>query len=172
MCSGKPIMIMAIDPNNLIGRRDGRLPWKIAEDLDFFRKTTFNATIVMGRNTIMSVKNNKRIRENRQLICLSHNNLAADQLGPDVIIMNSVDEVLQLAMHKSVYIAGGAQVYNSFISYTDEVYVSELHKSYEPMEGDVYCQALENNKPLFDRFLLRDFDNFGLYLYRRKIFQH
>ncbi|RPA02115.1 dihydrofolate reductase [Burkholderia pseudomallei] len=37
-------------PQRLIGR-DNRLPWKLPEDLAFFKRTTMGAPIVMGRKT-------------------------------------------------------------------------------------------------------------------------
>ena len=46
--------IVAMTPERVIGR-DGDLPWRLPEDLKFFRKTTTGHAIVMGRKTYDSI---------------------------------------------------------------------------------------------------------------------
>ncbi|OTO19441.1 dihydrofolate reductase, partial [Enterococcus sp. 3H8_DIV0648] len=44
------IAIWAQDKNGLIGKNN-RLPWHLPNDLRFFKETTINHTLVMGRKT-------------------------------------------------------------------------------------------------------------------------
>ena len=43
-------MIFACDENGAIGK-DGDLPWRQSTDLQHFKRTTLNKTVVMGRKT-------------------------------------------------------------------------------------------------------------------------
>ena len=48
-------LIAAIGKNNELGKNNDLL-WKIPEDLQFFKKTTMDKTILMGINTFKSLK--------------------------------------------------------------------------------------------------------------------
>ena len=48
-------LITAYDKNKLIGV-DNKLPWDLPEDLKHFKKSTLNKTIIMGKNTYLSLK--------------------------------------------------------------------------------------------------------------------
>ncbi|MCF8264401.1 MAG: dihydrofolate reductase, partial [Melioribacteraceae bacterium] len=48
------IIISAVSQNNVIGR-NGKLPWHIPEELQFFKKTTLNHAVLMGRKTYDSI---------------------------------------------------------------------------------------------------------------------
>ena len=51
MSSTKDIKaIVAISENYVIGK-DGDLPWRISEDLKWFKKITLGHTLLMGRKT-------------------------------------------------------------------------------------------------------------------------
>ncbi|HQP27459.1 MAG TPA: dihydrofolate reductase, partial [Candidatus Syntrophosphaera sp.] len=54
MTEPRVYLIAAIDRNNLIGR-ENRMPWNIREDLRRFRAITLGHTIVMGKNTWLSL---------------------------------------------------------------------------------------------------------------------
>ena len=43
-------MIFACDEEGAIGK-DGDLPWRQSSDLQFFKRTTLNKTVVMGHKT-------------------------------------------------------------------------------------------------------------------------
>ena len=47
-------LIVARANNGVIGR-DNQLPWRLPEDLAFFKRTTMGAPIIMGRKTHESI---------------------------------------------------------------------------------------------------------------------
>ncbi|MEM9281065.1 MAG: dihydrofolate reductase, partial [Verrucomicrobiota bacterium] len=55
---GKPVLkaIVAMASNRVIGK-DGDLPWRLSEDLKWFKKLTVGNPIVMGRKTMESLPN-------------------------------------------------------------------------------------------------------------------
>ena len=48
------ILIAAVDKNLAIGK-NGQIPWKIKEDLKFFKEKTEGTSIIMGRSTFDSI---------------------------------------------------------------------------------------------------------------------
>jgi dihydrofolate reductase len=46
----KRIIIVSADANGLIGK-EGKLPWRIPEELKFFKETTMGSPVIMGRKT-------------------------------------------------------------------------------------------------------------------------
>ena len=48
------ILIAAVSKDKVIGKQGG-IPWKIKEDLSFFKKKTLNSPIIMGRATYNSI---------------------------------------------------------------------------------------------------------------------
>ena len=57
------IEIVAISENSVIGK-NGDLPWKISEDLKWFKKITLGHTLLMGRKTWESLPGALPRREN------------------------------------------------------------------------------------------------------------
>ena len=55
-------IIVAFDKNFCIGK-DGKMPWHIKEDLQWFKEKTHNHTVVMGKKTFLSIG---RILPNRK----------------------------------------------------------------------------------------------------------
>ena len=47
-------LICAMAENRTIGRNN-RLPWKLPEDLKYFKRTTMGNSIIMGRKTWESI---------------------------------------------------------------------------------------------------------------------
>ena len=48
------ILISAVSKDRVIGKQGG-IPWKIKEDLSFFKEKTLNSPIIMGRATYNSI---------------------------------------------------------------------------------------------------------------------
>lgn len=127
--------VWAQDLNGLIGK-EGRLPWYLPNDLAFFKRTTINNAIVMGRTTFEGM--GKRVLPNRQTIVLtSDKNYQAD----DVIVMHSIDEVLAFADNYSgdTFIIGGSKVYEQTLANCDRLYRTVINHEFE---GDTYFHDL------------------------------
>ncbi|MBS4761671.1 dihydrofolate reductase [Carnobacteriaceae bacterium zg-ZUI252] len=133
-------MIWAQDKNGLIGK-GGMLPWHLPNDLRFFKETTLNQTIVMGRTTFEGM--NKRVLPNRQTIVLTRNH---DYVADNVDVVHDIQDILTLAKTKDVYIVGGAQLYEQFAPYADVLIQTVIDATFE---GDTYFPNIS-----FDAFVL------------------
>ena len=61
-------MIWAEDENGLIGK-NGSIPWHLPADMHYFKQITINHTVIMGKNTYLSLG---KPLINRKNIVLSH----------------------------------------------------------------------------------------------------
>ena len=117
-------LIVCWDKNQGIGKNN-QLPWNVKEEMAHFRKTTENATVVMGRKTYESIG---RLLPNRENIIFSNNK---DYKVKGAKVTNNVESILKLAQTKDVFIIGGLQIYKLFIDHCDELIISQLNKAYE-----------------------------------------
>lgn len=123
-------IISAVAKNGIIGVKNG-LPWKLSGDLKYFAKTTTGKTVLMGRNTFLSIVSMiGKPLPNRRNIVLSES--AEGINGAE--ILNSWDKVLELARTEEIFVIGGASVYKQAIPYADKLYITEVDCS---PEGDV-----------------------------------
>jgi len=129
--------IVAMDRTSLIGRR-GALPWHYPEDLAYFKRITLNQTVLMGRKTYESiVKQLGKALPQRRNIVLS--TTLKDTDGVEVI--QKLDEFL--ASHpktSTLFIIGGAKVYQAALPYCDRLYITHIEEIYE---GDTYFPTID-----------------------------
>lgn len=128
--------IWAEDANGLIGKNE-RLPWHLPNDLKFFKQTTENNTIVMGRKTFEGM--GKRPLPKRQTIILTTD--PAYQ-AEGVLVMHSLQEVLEYDHEKDgiTFIVGGSTVYREFLPYCQILYRTVID---DVFAGDAYFPAVE-----------------------------
>jgi len=114
-------LIVAVDNNWGIGR-DNRLPWHNREEMRIFKEKTMGRTLIVGRKTYESLPPLR----GRKILCLSrgekNNEFYMDNLESAI---NGEDA--------RVFIAGGAQVYESALkgNMVDVVHLSSLDRSYD-----------------------------------------
>lgn len=128
-------LIVAVDRENAIGWQDGRLPWKIAEDMKRFKELTTGATVLMGRRTFESIGRANGL-PNRQNVVLSTD--AEKRTGPGVhpVWFSDGPDSLQryVQAHQAghgmdpgdLWIIGGATIYDQAIAQqlVDEIYLT------------------------------------------------
>lgn len=107
------IAIAAMALNRAIGH-EGRIPWHLSKDLQFFKRTTLGHFVVMGRKTFESIGKPLPGREN---IVLSRHRFEA----PGVISAASFDELPRSTAAKKVFVIGGAEIYRALLPRCDEL---------------------------------------------------
>jgi dihydrofolate reductase len=120
-------LIVARARNGVIGR-DNQLPWRLPEDLAFFKRTTMGAPIVMGRKTHESIG---RVLPGRRNIVVTRD--AARRFeGCDAV--TNLDDALALAARDGaaeVFLIGGAQLYEDGLRHADKMIVTEIHADFD-----------------------------------------
>lgn len=154
-------LIAAVGKNNELGL-DNHLIFNIPGDLKFFRNTTLGKTVIMGRKTYESIGKPLPKRIN---IVVSNSLKETD----GITIINSFEEVLEkyLNSEEEVFIIGGESLYNYFINYAQNIY---LTKVYANAVADKYFPSFDENN--YNQMLLGENKENNLeykhILYRRK----
>lgn len=122
-------LIVARARNGVIGR-DGALPWRLPEDLAFFKRTTMGHAIVMGRRTWESIG---RPLPGRRNIIVSRQ---AGFVAAGAEVAASLDEALRLCEGSpEVFVIGGAQLYRDALPRAERLIVTEIDADFE---GDTF----------------------------------
>lgn len=118
-------IIVAIDEKNGIGLKNNLLT-HIPNDLKRFKQITKGNTVIMGRNTWLSLP--KKPLSNRTNIVLTTNkHLKFD----GAITVNSIDEAMQKCNdNEEIFIIGGAKIYQQFLPLTQKLYLTKIHKTF------------------------------------------
>lgn len=139
--------IVAIDRNGAIGCRNA-LPWRLKSDLAFFRSSTVEQTVIMGRKTYESIGGALPKRKN---IVLSHNAVLHDSTD-DCWWARSVDEALEKAERnrsQEVFVVGGAATYLEFAGLVDRYLVTLV--DFAAPDADAYLdQAIMGDLKSWD----------------------
>ncbi|MCG2584610.1 dihydrofolate reductase [Massilia sp. TS11] len=112
-------LIVATDAAGGIGIRN-TLPWKLKEDLAFFKATTSGHPIIMGRKTFDSIG---RPLPNRRNIVITRN---PDWQHAGVECAASLAAALALVGEARAFVIGGAQIYAAALPLADELIVTEI----------------------------------------------
>ena len=128
--------VVAMAANRVIGK-NGDLPWRLSEDLKWFKKMTLGFPIVMGRKTMESLG---RPLPKRRNIVISRN---LESVADGFELVRSCEEaVALLAREEAASIIGGAQIYGEMIPLCDEVLLSYV---FHPYEGDTTLPEFEED---------------------------
>ena len=101
-------LIWAQDRNGGIGK-DGKLPWKISEDLKNFKKITLNSTIIMGRKTWDSLPF-KPLPDRRNIILSSNKRTNVESYSNIGDCLN----ILKSDGVENLFVIGGRSIYEIF----------------------------------------------------------
>lgn len=123
-------IIAAVAKDRAIGFKNKLIYW-LPNDLKRFKALTTGHTIIMGRNTFLSLP--KGALPNRRNIVLSRT--VTDFPGCDVY--PSLEEALaHCTKDEDVYIIGGASVYTQALSLADRLCLTEVDDT--PKEADTF----------------------------------
>ncbi|MFC5428528.1 MAG: dihydrofolate reductase [Paraburkholderia sp.] len=115
-------VIVARARNGVIGR-DNELPWRLPEDLAFFKRTTMGAPIVMGRKTHESIG---RALPGRRNIVVTRD---GSKRFPGCDTVTSLEAALALAAQDEApeaFLIGGAQLYADGLALAHKLVVTEI----------------------------------------------
>lgn len=131
--------IAAMARNRVIGAQ-GAIPWRIADELRWFKKVTTGHTIVMGRKTFESLG---RPLPNRRNVVLSRRGLPSPVEGVEVVHdLAGLDEPGRFAPEGGeIWVIGGAEIYAALLPRCEELWLTEV--PLEP-EGDAFFPEFES----------------------------
>lgn len=116
----------------IIGK-DNKLPWRIPQDMAWFKECTTGSAIVMGRKTFESIG---RVLPNRDNIILSRD---PDFKVKGAYVFDDLDKAIAFAAERTpeIFVIGGQQIYEQVIDRVDRLYITFI-KSNPGYEGDAF----------------------------------
>lgn len=151
------ISIWCEDKNRGIGKNN-KLPWNIKEDLNLFKQHTLNNTIVMGKNTFLSIG---KALPNRKNIVISKTLDAS--LYKDIEVYDDIEQFYNeyKDSNESIFIIGGKSIYDYFINKCSKLYVSKLNSAYK---CDLF---MDNSFEGFEIVNQKEYAQFTFFEYRK-----
>lgn len=132
-------LIVAYAANRVIGN-EGKIPWKIKGEQKRFRELTTGNVVVMGRRSYEEIGHPL---PNRMTYVVSGTK-NFDQDG--VVTVTSLQEAIELAKDKDIFVSGGARLYEEAIPIVEKMYITEIELD---VEGDICFPYFDSE--LFDR---------------------
>lgn len=133
-------IIVAVAENGVIGRNGG-LPWRLPEDLKWFKARTMGKPMIMGRKTWESFP--KRPLPGRTNIIVTRD---AAYPAPGGVVATSFDEALELARAEAtdeIMVIGGAELYALALPWAQRIYLTEVAVR---TEGDAFFPSLDRGQ--------------------------
>lgn len=141
MLHGKRVnLIVAMDPNGLIGKQNN-LPWpRIRADMNWFKRHTERRAVLMGRMTWESIPKKYRPLPDRENIVLSRD---PTYLADGAVVKTSFKYAIKEASNDYVYVIGGREIYKLALPFADILVVSHIGL---PFDGDVYFPEYDKSE--------------------------
>ena len=125
------ILVLARADNGVIGA-NGKLPWRLPDDLRRFKQLTMGRPMIMGRKTFDSLPG--LLAGRRHIVVTRDAEWSAD--GAERA--GSIAEALALANAPHVCVIGGADIWRQVLPMADRIELTEVHTS---PEGDALVDA-------------------------------
>ena len=176
--------IAAMSLNRVIGNGN-KIPWRIPEDFQWFKRKTLGHPVVMGRKTFECIG---RPLPNRRHLVLTRRPQRLIEEHPcvfgrfkewrgreekgsacnncDLLLFRSIDILIDFSIQFSrpVFVCGGEEVYRQLLPLCSNLYLTRVKRE---AEGDSFFPCFED---LFDlKEVLRECDAFRIEHWRHKV---
>lgn len=134
-------LIYSADENWAIGKNNDLLV-RIPEDLkDRFKALTLDKTVVMGKNTLLSLPGQKGLPRRKNYVLTKNNDFTCE----NVAVVHSLDELFgELeSSDTDIFIIGGGTVYDQLMPYCKGAFVTKI---LEKFDADTFVCNLDENK--------------------------
>lgn len=128
--------IVAVAQNGVIGHNNA-IPWYLSDDLKYFKRTTLNHHIIMGRKSFESIG---RPLPRRTNVVITRQPF---YIATGCIIAHSIENALEIAQNNQeteVFIIGGGTIYEQSLPFLDKIYYTDVHAN---IKGDVFFPKLD-----------------------------
>lgn len=119
------VLVLALGAGGALGK-DGKVPWRIPEDMKHFKAMTIGHAIIMGRRTWDEC--GRPLPERRNIVI--SRSLAA---LPGAEVVRSLAEAIAKARETDPEprVIGGAQIYAAALPLATKIYLTEVHRAAE-----------------------------------------
>ncbi len=124
-------LLVAMDCNQTIGAEND-LPWRLPNDLKFFKEKSTGNTIIMGRKTYESMG---RPLPNRKNVVITRQQI---EFPEEVDVIDNVEVIREWNKEnpdQEFFVIGGGIIFDQIMPYADRMYITWIEESFE---GDTY----------------------------------
>ncbi|HLP49539.1 MAG TPA: dihydrofolate reductase [Chitinophagales bacterium] len=135
-------IVVAVADNNAIGV-NGKLPWKLPKDMQYFKEVTWGHHVLMGRKTWDGIPPKFSPLPGRVNIIVTR------QKGfvcEGCKVVESVEEGIEFARQsgeQELMIIGGGEIYKQALPKTDKIYLTKVHHTFT--DADTFFQELKED---------------------------
>ncbi len=156
----KKIIISALSIDNVIGI-DNKIPWSNKEELRYFKETTLNHAVLMGRKTYDSIGEPLQKRIN----LIVSREIKSDRNENNLFYFPSINKAIKYAEYLDVeklFIIGGSKIYSQMINEVDELLISRIPNE---IAGDKYFPKINND--VWELSEIKRHNSFSVEKYKR-----
>lgn len=153
-------IVAAISRNGIIGQ-NGRLPWRIPEDMERYKRLTMGKTLIMGRKTWESIPEKFRPLPGRKNVVITRQTNYL--VPPGVGIFPSLDEALHACANEEIIINGGAEIYAQAMPHVQTLEITHVHQT---VEGDTHFPPIDPS--IWREVSREDYPEFSFVTYTRQ----
>ncbi len=114
-------MIAAMGRNRVIGV-EGRLPWRLRDDLRLFKQHTTGHAVIMGRKTYDTL--NAPLPDRTNIVLTRQTSLAVPK---SVIVVSTVAQAIALCENDpEPFVVGGGEIYRLFLPFASRIYLTTV----------------------------------------------
>jgi dihydrofolate reductase len=133
-------IVVAVARNGVIGR-DNQLPWRLPDDLKYFKQATMGHPVIMGRRTWQSI--GKALPGRKNIVVTRDRDFQA----PGCVVVHSLAEAWKAAEGADeACVIGGTTLFEETLPNADVIHLTEVEAE---VEGDTWF-------PPFDRSQWRE----------------
>ena len=156
MSASKFQAIAAMSLNRVIGNKNN-IPWHLPEDFKWFKKTTMEHVLLMGRKTFNSIG---RPLPGRDTVVLSRNTESISGI-PTFSSIKAFEQAEEFQKRK-IFICGGAEIYRQTLVKCSDLFLTLVKQK---IDGDTFFPEYES---LFDAGkILHKTEDFDIIRYRK-----
>lgn len=138
-------LIVAVAEGSMVIGKDNDLIWYLPKDLKYFKDTTENHHVIMGRKNYLSIPDKYRPLKGRTNVVITRQE-AFEAAGS--IVMNNIEAGIEYALKNGdaePFIIGGGQVYKYVLDndLVDRMYITWVHADFE---GDTFFPEFDEAK--------------------------
>ena len=117
-------IIVALSENHVIGS-EGGIPWKLPDDMKWFREKTGTSPVLMGRKTFNSLPQKFRPLPGRENIVLTRcqNNIQ----NRDITTLYSFRQALERSEKEDIWVIGGGEIYRQALPHASHLYLTRVN---------------------------------------------
>ena len=164
-------LIVCVDQNWAIGKNN-QLLFRFPEDQKFFKNTTMNSTVIMGRKTYESIPeiHGEKLKGRNKIVLTSNKAIEyKHRQDKSYSIINSItdDFIKSYKDRDDVFVIGGAEIYKILAPYCNDFFITHIKDQVDSSDKLIYLPKEARPDKSFSKNIILDNNNLTIIFYKR-----